>query len=225
MRIALISDIHANLQALKAVLEDIAAQGADQIIFLGDAATIGPYPKETLETLQALNCVCILGNHDATLLEPTQAAKFQIADSLLPTLDRTLGCLSESHFSFLRSFRPTYEVELQGRLTLLCFHASPRSNIEMVLSTTPEKTLTEILSGQSAEILAGGHTHIQMYRQHGEQVIINPGSVGSAFVEAYIPGGANPRLLPWAEYAILRADKSGWSVDLRRVRYDAPWEG
>ena len=220
MRIALISDIHGNLRALEAVLEDTRTQGADQIISLGDTATIGPYPKETLDLLQALNCVCIMGNHDAAMLEPARAAELQISESLLPTLEWGLELLSETNFDFLRSFRPTHEVKLAGVLTLLCFHGSPRSNIELILSTTPDETLTGILSGQSEGIMAGGHTHIQMFRQYRKQVIINPGSLGNAFVEPFFPGGEIPRLLPWAEYALLRAEKGGWSADLRRVRFD-----
>lgn len=220
MRIALISDIHANLPALEAVLQDIRLLGTDQIIFLGDAATNGPRPKETLDLLQALNCVCILGNHDAAMLEPARASELQIAASILPTLEWSLGLLSETNFEFLRTFCPTHKVKLDDALTLLCFHASPRSNTELILSTTADKNLSGILSGLSEQILTGGHTHIQMFRQHGEQVIINPGSVGNAFVAAYIPGGETPRLLPWAEYALIRAEHGGWSADLRRVQFD-----
>jgi len=220
MRIALISDIHGNLPALEAVLEDIRTQGVDQIISLGDTATIGPHPKETLDHLQALNCVCIMGNHDAAMLEPARAAELQISESILPTFEWGLELLSETNFNFLRSFRSTHEVKLDGAFTLQCFHGSPRSNIELILSTTPDETLTGILSGQSAGILVGGHTHIQMFRQYRKQVIINPGSVGNAFVESFSPGGEIPKLLPWAEYAFLRAEKGGWSADLRRVRFD-----
>ena len=220
MRIALISDIHANLPALEAVLKDIRSLGTDQIIFLGDAATNGPHPKETLDLLQALNCVCILGNHDAAMLEPARASELQIAASILPTLEWSLGHLSETNFKFLHTFRPNHKVKFDDALTLLCFHASPRSNTELILSTTADENLSGILSGRSEQILTGGHTHIQMFRQHEEQVIINPGSVGNAFVAAYIPGGETPRLLPWAEYALINAENGGWSADLHRVQFD-----
>lgn len=220
MRIALISDTHGNLPALEAALDDIRAQGADQIVFLGDAATLGPYPRETLERLRALNCACIMGNHDAAMLDPARAPELQIGASLIPTLEWGLGLLTESDRDFLRSFRPTCELDLGGALSLLCYHGSPLSNTDMLLSTTEDKTVDGYFAGQSASILAGGHTHIQMLRQRGGQIIINAGSVGNAFLHPYLPGGDSPTLLPWAEYALVRAEKSGWSADLRRVPFD-----
>lgn len=68
MRVALISDIHANEVALQAVLDDIARVGVDQIVCLGDVATLGPRPGATIQTLRDLACPCIQGNHDAFLL-------------------------------------------------------------------------------------------------------------------------------------------------------------
>ncbi len=219
MRIALISDTHGNLPALELTLADIRAQGADQIVFLGDAATLGPSPRETLELLRALGCACILGNHDAAMLNPARAAELQIGASLLSTLEWGISLLSETDFDFLRSFRPTCEVDLGGA-TMLCFHGSPLSNTDLLLSTTEEKAVDDFFAGQSAAVLAGGHTHIQMLRQRGEQVILNPGSVGNAFLHPYLPGGNTPTLLPWAEYALVRAERGGWSADLRRVPLD-----
>lgn len=221
MRIALISDIHGNLPALKAALDDIRAQGVDQIVFLGDAATLGPHPTETLEFLDAWNCICIQGNHDAAMLDPAQATDFQITATLIPTLEWGRDLLSESDFDFLRSFLPTYELDLGHDIKILCYHGSPRSNTDMILSATDEQTLDGFFAGRTANLLTGGHTHIQMIRQRGEQVIINPGSVGNAFTKPYLPGSGTPILLPWAEYALVSVKKNGWSADLRRIRFDA----
>jgi putative phosphoesterase len=219
MRVALISDTHGNLPALEAALADIRTQGADQIVFLGDAATLGSHPKETLDLLRALDCVCIMGNHDAALLDLTRATELQIGAPLFPTLAWGHGLLSETHFDFLRSFLPTYKLDL-GTISLLCFHGSPRSNIDMVLSTTADEIMDGYFADRPATILAGGHTHVQMLRQRGLQAVINPGSVGSAFMEPFLYNGTTPRLIPWAEYALVRAERGGWSVDLCRVPFD-----
>lgn len=70
MRIALISDIHANLVALEAVLVDINREQVDQIICLGDVATIGPHPQQVIARLRNLGFISVNGNHDAYLLNP-----------------------------------------------------------------------------------------------------------------------------------------------------------
>ena len=219
MRIALISDIHGNYTALESVLADIQSQGAEQVICLGDAATIGLQPKETLDALRELNCVCIMGNHDAALLELARATDFQIAAPLLPTLQWGYQRLSPNDLDFLRSFRPTYEIDLGSAFSMLCFHGSARSNTDLILSTTADEVVDGFFTGQSADILTGGHSHIQMLRQHGQQVILNPGSVGNAFLRAFTPGDV-PTLLPWAEYAIVSVENGGWSAELCRVRFD-----
>jgi putative phosphoesterase len=219
MRIALISDIHGNHIALEAVLADIQAQHADQVVCLGDVATIGLQPKKTLDTLRELDCVCIIGNHEGALLDPARVLDFQIATHLLPTIEWCLQAMSPEDFDFLRSFRPTCELNLGSAVSMLCFHGSSRSSTDLILSTTSEETLDTLFEGQSSEILAGGHAHIQMFRRRGRQVILNPGSVGNAFLRAFTTGSV-PKLLPWAEYAIISVENGGCSVDLRRVRFD-----
>jgi predicted phosphodiesterase len=69
LKIALISDIHGNLQALEAVVKDIYEQDIDEIFCLGDVATIGPQSKQVIERIRAINCPNIMGNHDAALLD------------------------------------------------------------------------------------------------------------------------------------------------------------
>ncbi|HUM71157.1 MAG TPA: metallophosphoesterase family protein, partial [Chloroflexota bacterium] len=74
-------------------------------------------------------------------------------------------------------------------------------------------------NGRQASIWAGGHTHVQMLRQHKGMLIVNPGSVGSSFRSVYKPGHP-PALNPWAEYAIVSWQPQELSVDCRRVRFD-----
>jgi predicted phosphodiesterase len=219
MRIALISDTHGNFIALSAVLADIESQQVDQIIFLGDAATIGSQPNETLDALKHLDCVCIMGNHDAAVLDPKRAAELQIASQLHSSLNWCIERMNADDFKFLRSFRPTHELPLNANVSMLCFHGSPLSNTDLILATTAPEVIDGFFTGQTSAIWTGGHSHIQMLRRHGDKLIINPGSVGNAFHHAYAPGLV-PQLLPWAEYAIVSTDGEVVSVDLRRVPFD-----
>ena len=219
MRIAFISDIHGNFTALKAVRADIEKQHIDQVICLGDTVTLGPQPREVLDTLRELKSINIFGNHEAALLEPEKAAEYEITDYLIPDLYWGRERLAQEDFDFLHSFQPTHELVFPNGVQLLAFHGSPRSTTELILATTPPETLDEAFKGHQASVFIGGHSHIQMHRRYGSRLFLNSGSVGNAFTHAYSPGKV-PSLLPWAEYAIL--DQSGdiFNVDLRRVYFD-----
>ncbi len=221
MRIGLISDIHGNLTALEAVLADLAAHPVDTLICLGDVATLGPQPKQVIARLRALGCPCINGNHESALLDLKKAADYQVAPSLIPTVEWCAGQLNADEMDYLRSFQPSLELPVDEDLNLLCFHGSPHSNVGQILATTPPDKLDKMFDGQTADLFAGGHTHIQMLRQYGGKLIINPGSVGSAFRKPY-QAGSVPELLPWAEYGIISATRGVISVDLRRVPFDIP---
>ena len=219
MRIAFISDIHGNYTALQAVLSDIKNQQVDQIICLGDTITLGPQPKEVLNTLRELNCVLIKGNHDWAILDPEEAAKFEITEHLIPDLYWCREHLNLADLNFISSFKATYEVVLPNGVIVICFHGSPLSPTDLIQSTTPPELLDKYFEGQKATIFIGGHSHIQMYRRYGEKLILNSGSVGNAFKFAYSPGNI-PSLLPWAEYMIIHQAGNELDVDLRRVYYD-----
>lgn len=219
MKIALISDMHGHALALEAVLADIQQRQVDQIICLGDVATIGYQPQKTLALIKSLGCLCLMGNHDAALLQPHRAADFQIAPPMLPALDWCARQLAEEDFAFLRTFLPLVEAPLGGQDTMLCFHGSPQANTDIILATTPEGELDRFFNGRRASIWAGGHTHLQLLRQHEGMLVVNPGSVGSSFRSVYKPGHP-PVLNPWAEYAIVSWQAGHLSVDCRRVAFD-----
>lgn len=219
MRIALISDMHGHGVALQTVLKDISQQKADQIICLGDVATIGPQPKEVIDTLKQLDCICIRGNHDEALLEPERAAALNIAPPLIPTLEWTAARLTADDLAFIRTFYRTHSINLSETETLLCYHGSPRSNLDNILPTTPIATLNQLLYGQSAVIMAGGHTHTQMMRPFHGRLLLNPGSIGHPFKEPPA-AGKEPVIMPRAEYAIIHYDRGAISVELKRLPFD-----
>lgn len=221
MRIALFSDIHGNHTALEAVLADIERHHADKLVCLGDLATIGPQPIAVLDRLQALECEYVMGNHDAALLEMDKLDEYRIARSVAESVIWCEQQLRPQDFEFLRALPKAIDVPLGLGMTMYCYHGSPQSNVDLVLATTPAEELDWLFDGNRADIMAGGHTHIQMLRQHDGRWVINPGSVGNAFVSAAVTD-VEPSLLPWAEYALIELDGDGIGVDLRRVRFDIP---
>ena len=218
MRVALISDLHANEPALEAVLRDTRVQGVDQVVCLGDVATLGPRPDEILARLRDLGCVCILGNHDEFLFDEALIHNHTEAPVIIDSVDWCRSRVSAADLDFVRGFHRTWALPLEGETSLFLFHGSARSNMEDLLATTPPELVDEMLAGRRAAVLAGGHTHVQMLRQHRGMLIVNPGSVGLPFRE-YTHGGP-PTLLPDAEYAIVEASRAGVTVTLRRVPVD-----
>lgn len=218
MRIALISDIHGNLTSFEAVLADLGREQIDQIVCLGDVATLGPQPRQVMERLLPLNAHVVLGNHDTFLLKPELSVTYMNMDWFADTINWCAEQLLPSDFDYLRTFRPLLEIPLENDASLLCFHGSPKSNIENILASTPPDELDEMLSGHKAAVMACGHTHVQMLRRHRDQIIVNVGSVGMPFEQ--MPFTGEPRLLPWAEYAILNWSNGSVNIELRRVSVD-----
>lgn len=222
MRIALLSDIHGNLVSLNAVLADIQSQQVDDIVFLGDMATLGPQPHEVVERMRSLDCTCIMGNHDTYLSDPMALQAYSNTPWLNQAVRWCIQQLSPEDLAFIRSFKPSLEISLNPDQPetnkLLCFHGSPRSDVDTILATTPKKKLKKMLNHHQATVFAGGHTHIQMIRQHKGLLIMNPGSVGQPFAQS--PFKNTPCIMPWAEYAIVSWNQGILSVGLRRVPID-----
>jgi predicted phosphodiesterase len=218
MRVALISDLHGNQVSLAAVLADIDRQGVDEVICLGDVATLGPRPHEVIATLEKSGCRCILGNHDEFMLDDQLIRTYTEVPIVVDAVGWCREALAKDEIRFLSGFLSHIEIDLGGGATAYLFHGSPRSHMEDLLATTDPDTLDECLDGAHATILAGGHTHVQMLRQHRGMLLINPGSVGMPFRE-YVDGRA-PHIMAHAEYAIIEGNGRGVGVNLRRVAVD-----
>jgi predicted phosphodiesterase len=217
MRLALIADIHGNLPALDAVLAELAREGIDQAVCLGDIS-IGPQPVETLERVRALGCPVILGNWDAWLVEGMPDLDGGALGQVLSETCSWAGSkLSPEQQDLLLRFAPVVEHDLPGGETLLAFHGSPRSYEDAIFATTPDDEVEEMLDGRDALVHVGGHTHFQLVRRLGESLLVNPGSIGLPFRRA-LPGVME--VAPWAEYGVLTFEDGRVSVDLRRAPFD-----
>jgi predicted phosphodiesterase len=215
-RIALISDIHGNQVALSRVLRDIRHAEVDQIACLGDVATLGPQPHQVLEMLREACDFFVLGNHDEYLFDATSLHEHSTSPLIASAVEQCRGQLSPADIDFVRGFGRRLTIPVAGAGGLLLFHGSPDSNNCDLVSETSDAELEQHLRGHTAAVMAGGHTHIQMLRQHRGRLLVNPGSVGLAF-ERFV-AGAPPTLLAQAEYAIVQFHGSDVSIDLRRLQ-------
>jgi putative phosphoesterase len=212
-RLALISDIHANGVALDAVLADLTPRRVDEIICLGDVAAGGPQPQAVIARLRELGCRGVRGNAEGWLLEGLPPGRSEETRRLGEVVAWTRAALGRADLGYLATLPPTLSVIAEG-LGLLCFHGSPRSDIESLLATTPDDELEEAFAAASESLLVGGHTHLQLLRTCGHRVLINPGSVG-------LPLGAlaasGPPLPAWAEYALVEVSGGEVEIAFRRV--------
>ena len=216
MRLALVSDLHGNLPALEAVLAELNEAGIDALVCLGDIAA-GPDPRETIERLRTLDCPVVRGNWDTWLIDRIPELGGQAGPKLRDQGTWCAAQLGEGDKAFLAELSPRVELDLDG-VSVLCVHGSPRSLMEDIYATTPDARLAEMLDGDRPAVLAAGHTHVQLVRQHRSTLIVNPGSVGLPF-HSWPPNGAL-RMSPWAEYAVLTVEDGRISTELRRVAYD-----
>lgn len=220
MRVAVIADIHANCIALEAVLAHIATQSVDRIVCLGDVASMGPQPRETLARLRSLRCPIVMGNGEAQLRAPIPATPEtpERVHKIIAIYHWCASILSQEDWAFMQSFAPTITIPLGNDATLLCFHGSPQSYYDVIRVTTPEDDLDWMLRDTTATVMAGGHTHQPFVRRYRERLLLNPGCVGMS-LRAYRASAL--RRAPWAEYATVTWEAGSVGIELHRTPVDA----
>jgi predicted phosphodiesterase len=216
--LALISDIHGNGVALDAVLDDLARREVEHIVCLGDLAAGGPQPREVIARLRELDCRAVRGNADAWLLEGLPAGHSDETRRLGDVVAWARARLAPDETGYLAALPQTLSIGAADRPSLFCFHGSPRSDVEPLLATTPEPELDEAFGVAEANVLAGGHTHLQLLRRHRDRILVNPGSVGLP-LGSLTASRAAPPLPAWAEYALVE-DDGGIEISFRRLPVD-----
>jgi putative phosphoesterase len=218
MKIAIISDIHGNMDALESVLSDIEKENCSKIFCLGDIAMAGPEPSETISKIHALiqtkDFYIIQGNTDnmlsvfsfdtynAILNTNTVMGSAYLADSQL---------LTNEEKEFLKNLPEKLEMDLFG-IKILLVHGSPRKNNENIYPNLPIEEVEEMIKGTNANIIFCGHTHMPCgYQTNTEQTIVNVGSVGRPFSES-----------PDSCYVIMEINEqtSNYTVKHKFVKYD-----
>jgi diadenosine tetraphosphatase ApaH/serine/threonine PP2A family protein phosphatase len=187
MRVAVISDVHANYQALEAVLAEIDGAAVDTLWCLGDTVGYGPRPNECCDAVRERTARCLVGNHDLVVLGELTISEFN--DEAAAAALWTSQVLTESSRTFLESLRPSAEVD-----GVDLFHASARDPVwEYVLT---EEAARATLDLSDAPLVLVGHSHVALaLASAGDEVVgglapagarvelegrwlLNPGSVG-----------------------------------------------
>jgi len=220
-RIALLSDVHGNVTALEAVIQDARAREVNEFWLLGDIVMPGPGTADLFALIDALNVtVCVRGNWDDCLLE-SLAGQFDIDDPTQVYITRLAHYVEDSAADAVTriSAWPLSQVVTVGPLRILVCHNLPGKNYGGDLWTTsPQGNYDSIFATVEADMAVIGHTHAQAMRYAaGERLIVNPGTVGQP--PSYLAGAlATDRR---AHYAILVIDETGLAeVDFRKVAYD-----
>jgi putative phosphoesterase len=178
MKILLIADIHANLEAFRTVLE----VPHDRAICLGDIVDYGPDPDKCIELLRKKNIPTIRGNHDnAVAFKADCQCGYKYKHLSIATREYTWEILDQSQMDYLQKLPLFIREEIDGKKLFLT-HASPRSMFEYIKPETQDEAIMAMLADPmepvDSEFLVVGHSHIPMNRKLGALTIINPGSVG-----------------------------------------------
>jgi len=218
MRIAALSDIHGNLAALDAVLEDIHRQGVDLIVNLGDIASGPLQPSETVDRLMPLNLPTIRGNHERQLLKDDPSR-------MGPSDQYALAALRPDQLAWFASLPELRYIEDD----VLLVHGSADNDLTYFLETLWENgcraaTHDEVLSraiDADAKLVLCGHTHMpRAMKLTDGRFIVNPGSVGlQAYKEVRPIAHTIEAGSPHARYAIVTEHADGWAVEFRAVEY------
>src|SRR4029078_11390107 len=169
MPVAALYDIHGNLPALEAVLEEVRAESVDRIVIGGDIVP-GPLPRETFELLLNLQIPVDFtrGNGDRAVLDVMNGfEETSVPEHFRPIIRWTAEQLNDSHRRILESWPPTFRLDVDGVGRVLCCNATPDSNMPIFSRATSEEKLMPIFSALDVDLVVCGHTHMQFDRKVG----------------------------------------------------------
>lgn len=234
MRIAIFSDVHGNLTALEAVLQDIEEQGVYDIVFAGDLCLFGPRPQDCVDAVRHRDDIsAIYGNTDQALDGPPLLSRDikeeekQRRQRVNDITSWTRETLSEMNRAWLRElpFHRRFSPTVQAQDDLFIVHANPLDVNQVIFPPLdlqmelygrvrqPDDALAPLLEGVVSGILAFGHLHIPSVRHWNDLLLLNVSSVS-------MPGDGDTR----AKYAIVYWDGTQWHAEHRRVTYDVESE-
>ena len=173
-KILVISDIHGNAEALRAVMKK--EKYFDYVIFLGDSVATGPQPAETAELLLALDPdISIMGNHDRELNDRSRLSNWP--PEWKAFMNWCIDQLESSTIELISSYQPSGQYKV-GDLDIFMHHGDLPNSLPDPLPDSPNESFESMDKGTNCPLILFGHTHIQFQRTIGGKTYINPGSVG-----------------------------------------------
>jgi putative phosphoesterase len=213
-RVAVITDIHANLPALEAALRRIDELGIETIFCGGDLVGYGPHPNEVCALIADRGIPTIYGNYDYAIardLDDCGCAYITPEDRELGqrSVVWTLAHTDADAKEFMRGlpFDLWFDV---GASSVHLVHGSPRKVNEYLFEDKPASLYERLAAAEDADVLVFGHTHKPWVREYGGVLFVNCGSVGK-------PKDGDPR----GAFAVLDASSGSLEVTIERVAYDA----
>ena len=210
MRILVVSDLHANIEALRSVPQDF-----DHVLCLGDVVDYGPDPKPCVDWLREHDAIAVRGNHDEAVAAHVSCrcspAMREESETTRRLMWKTLRPLETVFLGTL----PVQADVVLGGVRFHLVHATPSDPLYAYLGPNEEKRWEEEAERVDADVLLVGHTHMPMILRFGRKLVVNPGSVGQ-------PRDQDPR----ASYAIIedgnpRLERTAYDIEATVRRLEA----
>lgn len=213
MRVAVLSDIHANAQALEEVMKDVVAQKCEHVFCLGDITLAGPQPKEVTEYVMVQDTWTVIQGNTDKMIAQFGPEVMAFLEEQYPVMANALAndvsVLDDKHRAYLNNLPPMLQLDVEG-VSVLLVHGSPRANNEDILPGMPLDKIEEIILGTNENLILCGHTHIPCgYQTRTQQTVVNVGSVGRPMTKE-----------PKACYAIIDFNTGSFEIKHRFVEYN-----
>lgn len=221
IEIALFSDVHGNLPALKTVLNDINSRGINQVYCLGDLVDFAPWGNEVIDVIKQLRIPCLLGNHDERIgfdmpIIPIPHHSTEETLQRIAAINHSKNTITSANKLWLTQL--PYNIELHYKLNdnvkkILLVHASTRSNDEYIHVGHDIEDIKQMFVSTGAHVIVMGHTHISQevnvsLAKDNNGFMLNCGSVGRSREENRL-----------ASYAILKISETSISAEIIKLEY------
>ena len=213
MKVAVLSDIHGNFQALESVVDDLKLNNCEKVLCLGDLAMAGPQPRMVIDYIRSQNNWEVIQGNTDKLIADFSPKIFEDVKNAFPVMANALAddvlFIEDDKKEYLRNLPSQKEIVIEG-VKVLLVHGSPRRNNEDILPNMPLKEIEDMLNGTDADVIFCGHTHVPAgYQTNKKQTVVNVGSVGRPMTTE-----------PKSCYVIADFQDGGFFIYHRFVDYD-----